>query len=79
MGSSIRSSSVIYDRASSAISEIEEGELDWQAILKGKKWLFLSGITPELSKQYALETVKAAEIAHKLGVKVDFVSVNSFK
>ena len=37
IGSSIRPSSVIYDRASSAISQLQEGELNWEEILKGKK------------------------------------------
>ncbi len=72
IGSSIRPSSVIYDRADSAISHLKEGELDWEAILKNKEWIFLSGITPVLSKQCAAETIKAAQTAHKLGVKVAF-------
>lgn len=72
IGSSIRPSSVIYDRANSAISKIKRGELNWAKILANKKWLFLSGITPVLSKQCAAETINAAKIANKLGVKVGF-------
>lgn len=72
IGSSIRPSSVIYDRANSAISEIEANEFDWEEILENKKWLFLSGITPVLSKQCAHETIKAAKIAQQKGVKVCF-------
>lgn len=72
IGSSIRPSSVIYDRANSAISELLPNELNWEEILKDKKWLFLSGITPVLSKQCALETIKAAKTASKMGVKVAF-------
>jgi len=72
IGSSIRPSRVIYDRAGSAISEINSGEFDWEEILINKKWLFLSGITPVLSNQCALETIKAARIAKKIGVKVAF-------
>lgn len=72
IGASIRPSSVIYDRANSAISQLKVGELDWEAILKHKKWLFLSGITPVLSPECATETIKAAQIANKLGVKVAF-------
>ncbi len=72
MGSSIRPSSVLYDRANSAISEINPNEFDWGKILDNKKWLFLSGITPVLSKQCALETLKAAKVAQQMGVKVSF-------
>ncbi|MFX0556190.1 PfkB family carbohydrate kinase [Maribacter sp. CXY002] len=71
-GSSIRPSSVIYDRANSAISEIKANEFDWETILSNKKWIFLSGITPVLSKQCALETIKAAKTAQEKGVKVAF-------
>ncbi|RRQ47995.1 sugar kinase [Maribacter algicola] len=72
IGSSIRPSSVVYDRANSAISEIEANEFDWEEILENKKWLFLSGITPVLSKQCANETIKAAKVAQQKGVKVCF-------
>lgn len=71
-GTSIRPSSVIYDRANSAISEIEANEFDWETILSKQKWIFLSGITPVLSKQCALETIKVAKIAQNKGVKVAF-------
>lgn len=72
IGTSIRPSSVVYDRANSAISQLENDEINWEKILKGKKWLFLSGITPVLSPACSDETIKAAEIAQKLGVKVAF-------
>lgn len=72
IGTSIRPSSVIYDRENSAISKISSGEFDWEYILKNKKWIFLSGITPVLSKQCAVETIKVAETAKRLGLKVAF-------
>jgi len=72
IGDSIRPSSVIYDRADSAISTIVEGEFKWKEILKNKKWIFLSGITPVLSEQCALETINATKIASEMGVKVAF-------
>ncbi len=72
IGSSIRPSSVVYDRAHSAISEISIGELDWETILKNQKWLFISGITPALSKSCAEETLLVAKVARKMGVKVSF-------
>lgn len=72
IGASIRPSSVVYDRANSAISEITKGELDWESILKNQKWLFISGITPALSKSCAEETILVAKMARQMGVKVSF-------
>lgn len=72
LGSSVRPSRVVYDREGSAISEITSREFDWKTILKNKKWLHLSGITPALSKQCAAEVVLAAKTANEMGVKVSF-------
>ncbi|MEX0313974.1 MAG: PfkB family carbohydrate kinase [Allomuricauda sp.] len=72
LGSSIRPSRVVYDRAGSAIADIKSDEFDWKTILKNKKWLHLSGITPALSNQCAKETVLAAQTAKELGVRVSF-------
>lgn len=72
LGASIRPSRVVYDREGSAISQMEPGELDWDAILQNTKWLHLSGITPALSDQCAKESILAAETAKKYGVKVSF-------
>lgn len=72
IGSSIRPSSVVYDREYSALSQIEPNEFDWEKIVENKKWLFLTGITPVLSSQCAHETLKAAQIARRKGVKVCF-------
>ncbi|MCM2680196.1 sugar kinase [Echinimonas agarilytica] len=72
LGASIRPSRVIYDRAYSSISEITDNEFDWQSILAGQEWLFLGGITPALSEQCALESIKAARAAREMGVKVAF-------
>lgn len=72
IGSSIRPSSVIYDRASSSISEIKKGEFDWKTLFKDQQWLFISGITPALSSACAEETITAVETAKHLGVKVAF-------
>ncbi len=72
LGASIRPSRVVYDRKYSAISEIGEDEFDWEMILKGQQWLHLSGITPALSTQCAKETLKAAQTAQSMGVKVSF-------
>jgi 2-dehydro-3-deoxygluconokinase len=72
LGASIRPSRVIYDRAGAAIAEIGPGEFDWKTLLKDQKWFHVSGITPALSKQCALETVNAVKTARQLGVFVSF-------
>lgn len=72
LGSAIRPSRVVYDRTDSAIAGIEEGEFDWEQLLKNQKWLHVSGITPALSKQCAEECVLAVKTAQKMGVKVSF-------
>ncbi len=72
LGSAIRPSRVVYDRADSAIASIKEGEFDWEHLLKNQKWLHVSGITPALSQQCAEECVLAVKTAKRIGVKVSF-------
>ncbi len=72
IGTSIRPSSVIYDRKHSVFSEIKEGEFDWPTILKGKKYLFISGITAALSNQCAKELIKCAYEAKQQGMIIAF-------
>src|SRR6188508_2496050 len=45
-GASQRASTVIYDRAHSAISEMEPGSMPWADIFKDAVWFHWSGITP---------------------------------
>jgi 2-dehydro-3-deoxygluconokinase len=65
-GASQRASTVTYDRAHSAISEINPPDLDWATILQGADWFHFTGITPALSDP-ALEGARAAK---KLGLTV---------
>ena len=52
-GANQRPSKVIYDRAHSAISEIEKGMIDWEGALKGADWFHWTGITPPIQSSYA--------------------------
>jgi 2-dehydro-3-deoxygluconokinase len=45
-GASQRASTVIYDRAHSAISEIPPDAVDWNAVMAGAGWFHVTGITP---------------------------------
>lgn len=69
-GASIRPSKVTYDRANSAISQIEKGMLDWGTIFKDKNWFHTTGITPALSKSAALATIEAVKAAKENGLTV---------
>jgi 2-dehydro-3-deoxygluconokinase len=44
-----RISSVLYDRAGSAISRVTPGSIDWASVFAGARWYHTSGITPALS------------------------------
>jgi len=67
-GTDIRSSQIIYDRANSAISDIDPDMLDWNTTLKGVNVLHWSGISPGISLnmlevcQRAIQEAKARNI-----------------
>ena len=62
-GASPRASSVLYDRAGSAISMIKPGEVDWIKVFTGSKHFHVSGITPALSASATEVTVEALKAA----------------
>jgi len=69
-GASIRPSKVTYDRANSAISEIEPNNLDWDLIFEGKDWFHITGITPALSDSCAIASLDAVKTAKQKGLRV---------
>lgn len=71
-GASPRASSVLYDRANSAISMVQLGEIDWAKIFSGSKHFHLSGITPALSASAAEVTAEALKAAKKAGCTVSY-------
>ena len=71
-GAAPRPSSVLYDRAYSAISTIKPGEVDWKKVFAGAKWFHTSGITPALSDSAAAVTREALEAAKRAGVTVSY-------
>jgi 2-dehydro-3-deoxygluconokinase len=70
LGASQRASTVIYDRARSAISELEPDGLDWDAALAGAAWLHVTGITPALGDRGAACTAAAVAAARRVGARV---------
>lgn len=71
-GASPRASSVLYDRANSAISHARPGEVDWAAIFEGTRLLHTSGITPALSDSTASVTAEALKAAKEAGCLVAY-------
>jgi 2-dehydro-3-deoxygluconokinase len=67
-GASPRASSILYDRKDSSIALAKPGKFDWSSILKGARWLHLTGITVALSANAAANAEAALRAARSLGV-----------
>lgn len=65
-----RGSKVIYDRAHSAVSEIEPGMVDWNVVFEGASWFHWTGITPAISQNAADVCLEAIKKANELGITV---------
>ena len=71
-GASQRASSIVYDRAHSAISDIDPGAIDWANVMRGTTWFHISGITPALGPKPAqcvadaLAAARAAKVTTSL-------------
>lgn len=70
VGASQRPSTVIYDRARSAISEMLPGTIPWPVVLSGADWFHCTGITPALGANAATCTREALEAARAARVRV---------
>jgi 2-dehydro-3-deoxygluconokinase len=71
-GASPRASSVLYDRAHSAIARIQPGQVNWGAAFQGCRLFHVSGITPALSDQAAAVTAEAISAAKRAGALVSY-------
>lgn len=69
-GAVSRASKVIYDRAHSAISEIEAGMIDWDEVFEGTSWFHWTGITPAISEGTAKVCEEAIKKANEKGITV---------
>ncbi len=69
-GASVRASKVIYDRADSAVCNIEAKDFDFETIFKGADWFHWSGITPAIDSRTAAVLKEACIVAKKMGVKI---------
>jgi len=69
-GAVARASKVIYDRANSAIAQIQPGMIDWKTIFQDAQWFHWTGITPAISQGAADACLEAIQIANELGITV---------
>lgn len=69
-GAVSRGSKVVYDRAHSAMSEIQTGMIDWDEAFDGVEWFHWTGITPAISQSAADACLEAVKIAHEKGITI---------
>lgn len=69
-GASQRASKVIYDRADSAVCNMDAGEVDWEAAFSGARWFHWTGITPALGEKAQASIVAACKSAKAQGVTI---------
>ena len=70
IGSVMRSSQVIYDRANSAFATIEPGMVDWDLVFRDATWFHWTGITPAISEGAALACLEGVKAARRMGVTI---------
>jgi 2-dehydro-3-deoxygluconokinase len=71
-GASQRPSLVVYDRAHSAMTELEADAVPWSDVFRGADWFHTSGIVPALGPRAAECTRVALAAARKAGARVSF-------
>lgn len=69
-GAVSRGSKVVYDRAHSAIAEIEKGMIDWNTVFEAVEWFHWTGITPAISQGAADVCLEAVKVASRLGITI---------
>jgi 2-dehydro-3-deoxygluconokinase len=69
-GASQRPSTVIYDRAGSAISEMSPDDVRWDEAIGGASWLHVTGITPALGNHARACTRAAIAAAKRAGTRI---------
>lgn len=69
-GAVSRASKVVYDRANSAIAEIEKGMIDWDKVLDGADIFHWTGITPAISQGAADVCLEGIKKANEKGILV---------
>ena len=69
-GSDLKNAGVIYDRAHSSFSELQPGQIDWDAVLNNVSWFHFSAISPALNQNIAAVCKEALEVASKKKITI---------
>ena len=69
-GADLNNTDLIYDRAHSSFSELQTGQIDWDAVLKDISWFHFSAISPALNKNIASVCKEALINASKKGITI---------
>ena len=69
-GASQRASTVLYDRANSAISEMPADAVAWEHVMDDARWFHVTGITPALGERATAATVAAVRAARRAGARI---------
>ncbi len=69
-GAVSRGSKVVYDRANSAMAEIESGMIDWDQVFDGASWFHWTGITPAISQSAAAVCLESVKIASERAITI---------
>jgi 2-dehydro-3-deoxygluconokinase len=72
VGAEPGTTNVTYDRSGSAMARIQRGMIDWPRVLRGTRWLHVSGITPALSETAAATLVEALRAAKNASVTISY-------
>ncbi|MDD5065892.1 MAG: sugar kinase [bacterium] len=71
-GASPRPSQVIYDRQYSSFTTFRFKEADWETLIKGTKWVHLSGITSGLNADLARVNLEILKLAKARGCMTSY-------
>ena len=69
-GAVSRGSKVVYDRANSALAQVQPGMIDWDQALDGAEWFHWTGITPAISQGAADVCLEGIQAANAQGITV---------
>ena len=70
VGSELKHTGVIYDRAYSSFSELKPGTINWKKILEDCSWFHFSAISPALNADAAAVCKEAVEVAAAMGLTI---------
>jgi 2-dehydro-3-deoxygluconokinase len=69
-GTDLKHSAVIYDRAYSSFSQMQPGQIDWDAVLQDVGWFHFSAITPALNDNCAAVCKEALICASQKNITI---------